>query len=82
MVMVRREVEKACESGSYLIADGKFQPSGISGKVMRSLIQERVLWPVWLFASDLANGSRALGCKRLIRRRIPGRIKDNGSTVL
>ena len=43
----------------------------------KSLIQERVLWPVWLFASDLASGSslRALSCKRLIRKRIPGRSK-------
>jgi len=34
-----------------------------------------VLWLVWLFDSNLASGSRALSCKRLIRRRIPGRSK-------
>jgi hypothetical protein len=42
---------------------------------LKSLIQERVLWPVWLFASDLSSGSRALSCKRLIHKRIPGRSK-------
>jgi hypothetical protein len=41
----------------------------------KSLIQERVLWPGWLFASDLAGGCRALSCKRVIGRRIPGRSK-------